>query len=557
MRRPVAIGFGVLAAAIAAAAAAWAVDSHRYDGRVARHVVLGSRDLGGMRPAAVGSAVDRFAEEFRAAAVRVRAPGGGVDTDAQTIGLAIDRPATARAATAVGRRGAPWSRWWSWARSLLGHHRRVPVNVSVDRAAVARTIAEKDTGPRADPVEPRVEWRKDAFHVVAGKPGRGIDPDDVVDALPGAVAEGVPVAVHVDRGEIAPRFSDADAHRLLDRAAHVTAEGLAVVAGKASATLPASTVRSWLTSEASPDGLRLALVPNKVVADLAKALPNAGDPPVDAKFTVDGSGVHIAAGRAGTACCAPEAEARVAAALLGAPGGPAGASTGAPPGAAKPVDLPLKTRQPDLTVEKAQALRITSAVGSFTTNHACCEARVTNIHRIADLVRGAVIQPGRTFSVNGYVGRRTTDKGFVSAPIIGEGNTHAEDVGGGVSQFATTLFNAAFFAGLDFGEYQAHTLYISRYPYGREATMGYPHPDLQVKNTTPYGVLIWPTYTGTSLTVTLYSTRYATGQQTAQTTAPAGACTRVTTERTRTYADGHTAVDHVYATYAPGDGKTC
>ena len=54
-----------------------------------------------------------------------------------------------------------------------------------------------------------------------------------------------------------------------------------------------------------------------------------------------------------------------------------------------------------------------------------------------------------------------------------------EAVGGGISQFATTLFNAAFFAGLDIPEYQSHSIYITRYPYGREATLSYPAPDLE------------------------------------------------------------------------------
>ena len=83
-----------------------------------------------------------------------------------------------------------------------------------------------------------------------------------------------------------------------------------------------------------------------------------------------------------------------------------------------------------------------------------------------------------------------------------------EDIGGGISQFATTLFNAAFYAGLEIPEYQAHTIYISRYPYGREATMSYPKPDLKIKNTSPHGVLIWTEYTRTTITVSLWSTKY-------------------------------------------------
>jgi vancomycin resistance protein YoaR len=158
--------------------------------------------------------------------------------------------------------------------------------------------------------------------------------------------------------------------------------------------------------------------------------------------------------------------------------------------------------------------------------------------------------------VNEFVGERTVAKGFVNAPVIYRGE-YSEDVGGGVSQFATTLFNAAFYAGLEFDEYQSHSIYISRYPYGIEATLSYPHPDLKIVNPSPYGVMIWPTYTGSSITVTLYSTHWADVRVGAQTQAPQGNCTRVTTQRARTFADGHTDVDEVYATYRPGEGVDC
>jgi vancomycin resistance protein YoaR len=216
---------------------------------------------------------------------------------------------------------------------------------------------------------------------------------------------------------------------------------------------------------------------------------------------------------------------------------------------------------PELTTEAAQALGIVQEVGqpdAFgpTTHHAAGEPRVTNIHRIADIVRGVVIKPGETFSVNDYVGERTTEKGFVDAPVIYEGSfTH--DVGGGVSQFATTFFNAALYAGLDFGEYQSHSIVISRYPSGHEATISYPHPDLQIENTTPYGILVWPTYTDSSITVHLYSTHFVDVTLGAPTMAAAGNCSRWTTPRLRTYTDGHTDSDSVSATYRPAEGVAC
>ncbi|MFM7069219.1 MAG: VanW family protein, partial [Actinomycetes bacterium] len=192
----------------------------------------------------------------------------------------------------------------------------------------------------------------------------------------------------------------------------------------------------------------------------------------------------------------------------------------------------------------------------FTTPHPAGQPRVKNIHRIADITRGVIIPPGETFSINKFVGRRTAADGFVSAPAINDGK-FVEDIGGGVSQFATTLFNAAFFGGLDIVAYKPHSIYISRYPFGRESTVAYPGVDMAVRNNTPYGVVIWPSYTSNSVTVQLWSTKFATGEQTAQSTptgTPTGPaapkrCGRVVTTRTRTFVDGHRSTDRFYANY--------
>jgi vancomycin resistance protein YoaR len=109
------------------------------------------------------------------------------------------------------------------------------------------------------------------------------------------------------------------------------------------------------------------------------------------------------------------------------------------------------------------------------------------------------------------------------------------------------LFNAAFFAGLDIPEYKAHSVYISRYPFGREATLAYPGVDLKIKNNTPYAVVIWPTYTDTSITVQLYSTRFAKGEQ--ESVTPPKGCGRITLVRKRTFVDGRTDSQKYYANY--------
>ncbi|MDQ3480519.1 MAG: VanW family protein, partial [Actinomycetota bacterium] len=145
--------------------------------------------------------------------------------------------------------------------------------------------------------------------------------------------------------------------------------------------------------------------------------------------------------------------------------------------------------QPEFTAADARKLRIRRVVSSSTTNYPHADYRNTNQGRAAELVTGTVLRPGETFSFNSTVGERTAANGFVEGFIISDG-IFEEDFGGGVSQVVTTLFNAAFFAGLEDVEHQPHSFYIDRYPIGREATVAWGVVDLRFKNDTPHGILI-------------------------------------------------------------------
>ncbi|WP_431903232.1 VanW family protein [Nonomuraea sp. bgisy101] len=169
-----------------------------------------------------------------------------------------------------------------------------------------------------------------------------------------------------------------------------------------------------------------------------------------------------------------------------------------------PVDLAVVA--PRMTDSELRGMGIKEKVGSFTTQHPCCAARVTNIQLMARTLDGYIVKPGETFSINGIVGERTTAKGYVPAGQIVAGKME-DGVGGGVSQFATTMYNAAYFGGFEDVEHMAHMYWISRYPPGREATVFWPTVDLKWKNDSPYGVLVKTSYTGTSITVTLWSTK--------------------------------------------------
>ena len=108
--------------------------------------------------------------------------------------------------------------------------------------------------------------------------------------------------------------------------------------------------------------------------------------------------------------------------------------------------------------------------------------------------------------MNSALGPRTRQRGFVPAPMISGGRL-VDSVGGGISQVATALYNAAFFAGLRLVDHTPHSFYISRYPMGREATISWGGPELVFQNDWPAPVVVRLTATATAVTVRLYSER--------------------------------------------------
>ena len=156
-------------------------------------------------------------------------------------------------------------------------------------------------------------------------------------------------------------------------------------------------------------------------------------------------------------------------------------------------------KKAEYTTEEAQKASFDDTVGEFTTGGFSGPSGI-NIRRTAEMVNGAYVLPGETFSLNGYTGPRGTAQGFVESGIIIDGRA-SEAVGGGISQFATTLYNAAYFAGMEDVAHTPHSYYISRYPAGREATVYEGAIDLQFKNTFDTPVRIEASANSSSVTV--------------------------------------------------------
>ncbi|AKH85826.1 VanW family protein [Streptomyces sp. CNQ-509] len=169
---------------------------------------------------------------------------------------------------------------------------------------------------------------------------------------------------------------------------------------------------------------------------------------------------------------------------------------------------PVATRvdQPQLTGENAGRLGIKEQMSAFTVEFPPAPYRTQNVGQAAKLIDGSVVMPDDTWSFNDTVGERTEANGFVEGIIILDGK-YTRATGGGVSAVATTVFNAAFFAGVDFEEYGAHSFYIERYPEGREATVAWGSLDLTFRNDSGNAIYVEASATEDSVTISFLGTR--------------------------------------------------
>ena len=214
-------------------------------------------------------------------------------------------------------------------------------------------------------------------------------------------------------------------------------------------------------------------------------------PPRDATFAVNGPKVRIVAGLAGFGLDVARSSAAVLAAAERRVGRLARLTVSAVP--------------PKRGTAAVKVLGISGLVSSYETFYGGVPNRIHNVQVVAHLIDGKLIAPGSTFSFNGTTGERTAAKGFLAAPVIVNGELQTA-LGGGVCQVSTTVFNAAYEAGPPITARTNHSLYISHYPLGRDATVNYPDTDLKFVNDTGHWLLL-RTFVGSySLIVSLYGT---------------------------------------------------
>lgn len=465
--------------------------------KVPRGTAVSGVDIGGRTQADAVAALEEGLAERESGRLRVSVAGSDAEPlrlSPADAGLSVDHLASVEAAG--GERTWDPRRLWDY---YTGGDDLEAV-VDVDPAALDALVTRLDDEAGAPAVDGEVVFGPAGVSTVSPQQGRALDAEEVREALEAAyVAERrADRRVELEPVVVEPDIDAADVQAGLDDFANPALSASVVLRfdGTPLRLQPAD-YREALSME-PVDGELEPRVDTEALSALVDSMTTSDDP-VDATVALVDGRPQVVPGRPGVSYDPDDVAADFLDVLTRREG-------------RREVDVEATVARPDFTTKDARALGIRERVSSFTTYFPYAEYRNVNIGRAAEIVDGTVVKPGETFSLNDIVGERTVENGFTTGTIISDG-VFVEDLGGGVSQMATTTYNAAFFAGLEDVEHKAHSVYIDRYPVGREATVVWGAVDLRFRNDTDHGVLVDTAFSDSTpssqgvLTVSIWSTK--------------------------------------------------
>jgi vancomycin resistance protein YoaR len=458
--------------------------------RLASGVRIAGVDVGGRTPRQARSILERRADALASVPVTFRVGSRTWQLQPRHLGIRVDWRAAVDAVRRQGNGFGPLRGFRRLDLRFFGADVAPPTQVydaaleaKLNQIAAAVNVAHREASIVLRGLRPEI---------VPSRTGHVLDRHaaaaTIVRALASLKREPVGLPIQVDQPKITAsdlRVAQAQVRTALSAHVHLTL-------GPTSWNLRPPRIARVL--ELPANGRRDLRIGGAGASSWFTALAKRVDkPPVDADWAVSKSGIRVIPDQEGHVLDVPRsAKAVLGAALVTAP-------------ELRTANLTVESVTADRTTAEARAMDINGLVASYQTFYGGEPNRIHNVQLVAHLVDKHVIAPGETFSFNGATGARTEDKGFREAPVIINGELKT-GLGGGVCQVSTTVFNAAYEAGLPIVSRTNHALYISHYPQGRDATVNYPDTDLKFTNDTDHWILLRTWVGSSSLTVALYGT---------------------------------------------------
>jgi vancomycin resistance protein YoaR len=481
-RKLILIALAVIAIVIALYVAAVLVTG----GGVRAGTTVNGVNIGGLSREEAIATLEDSVGKVAAKPIKVKAGEQQLQVDPMEAGLSFDAAATVEQAS--GRTLNPFT----MIGSLAGTHALDPV-IAVDSAKLNSQVAQLADTVDVPAIEPTITVTRRGTKVQEGKPGLALDQPAMAEQLTGAfMLPRKPLAAPIVTAE--PNISKAAVQEAVDVARTAVSAPVQVDAAGTIASIRPGAIAQALNFTAEGDRFVPTLDGAVLHQAIGTQLSGVETKGRNATFKIVKGKPVVVPSVVGNGVSDEELSSKVLTVI----GNPEPDRT---------VAVTMGVREPELTTAQAETLGVTERISTFTQKFPYAAYRVQNIGQAAERVNGTLLLPGETFSLNDTIKERTEKNGYTVGFLIGPGGVFAEDLGGGVSASATTVWTGAFFAGMEPKEVKAHSIYISRYQAGLEATVGWGLFDMSFTNTSPYGVFITTKMTNTSMTVSFWSTK--------------------------------------------------
>lgn len=470
------------------------VDSVLYYGKIHTGVSIAGRSVGGMTHDEATALLNRMAVDDADSAVTLSSGLKTWTVSPADLGVEIDGAQAVSTAMEVSRRSnflVDLGRRFK----LYFVHEDIPVQGTADQTKVNDFISELAGDLEIPPVNAGLRIAEDKVAAVKGQKGLVVNRPALRRQLLPLLLTFSPAKLSVPMRIEKPAIQAEDYQLALVQAKTMISSPVTLKSGDKTWTLSAEQIAAFMDFTAKDsDGvatLEAFLSADKMSPFLKDIAGSVNKKPANASFKSNGEQAWVEPGVVGKALDQKKtAEALTAAALRRAD---------------RAATIVLTTVEPALTTEEAEAMGIRDKLAGYTTKWVGTKDRQTNVRITTEYASDVILAPGEIYDFDKQIGPRTEARGYKPAPGIIKGELE-DQLGGGICQVSTTLFNAAFFAGLEIVERKNHSIYIDHYPKGRDATVSDGGPNMRFRNDTARYILVRGYSNGVTTTFNIYGT---------------------------------------------------
>lgn len=397
---------------------------------------------------------------------------------------------------------------------ILGFKRNISLRYKDNADLTFSIIGEQDKGLRTAVVNSKVEKKDGNITVINGVPGKRVNYGETSFNLHNTIGN-LGNEAKISVFSVPPTFTEADLAEKMSEINEKSKNPLILSAGVVTYTADTATIVSWV-SLAQPKrvlarqiegdefyapifiaGSASSIFASSLISDYLLGLSGKiNTSPVNAQLAISGDRATIfVPSRDGKSLNIEKSTLSITEAL----------DTGI-----TEVKLTVDLTKPEVSEDSLNNMGITELLSTGSTNFAGSPVnRRHNIKIGASKFNGVLIKPDQNFSFNTTLGAVDASTGYLPELVIKDNKTIPE-YGGGMCQVSSTAFRAALNGGLPILERTAHSYPVSYYkPYGVDATVYLPKPDLVFKNDTGKYILIQTRIVGNNLYYDFYGTKAA------------------------------------------------